>query len=138
MEEIRKKRYLQKIKHAEKRISEFNAWKESFFFDEKTRLACYKAVQEIIECCMDLVAMLLKDEKEVPRDDYTNISVLEERGIISHDLALVLKELNGLRNRIVHEYNGLSDEIAFNSIETLLPEVEKFLRVVKEWLKTKI
>ncbi len=82
--------------------------------------------------------MLLKDEKEVPRDDYTNISILEERGIISHDLALVLKELNGLRNRIVHEYNGLSDEIAFNSIETLLPEVEKFLRVVKEWLKTKI
>jgi uncharacterized protein YutE (UPF0331/DUF86 family) len=138
MEENRKKRYVEKIKHAEKRISEFNSWKEAFFFDEKTKLACYKAIQEIIETVMDLVSMLLKDEKEVPKDDYTNIGLLEEKKIITGELTLALKELNGLRNRIVHEYNGLDDEIAFASIEELLPKVEEFLKVVKEWLKKKI
>ncbi len=138
MEETRKKRYLEKIKHIEKRILEFNSWKNEFFFDEKTKLACYKAVQEIIEGCMDLVAMILKDENEIPKDDYTNIDILERKKFISRELALCLKEMNGLRNRIVHEYNGLNDEIALNSIEELLPKANEFLRVVKEWLKKRI
>ncbi len=138
MEESRKKRYIEKIKRIEKRISDFRSWKESFFFDEKTKLACYKAVQEIIEASMDLVSMILKDEKEIPKDDYTNITLLEKENIISHHLALALKELNGLKNRILHEYNGLNDETAFVSIEELLPKVEEFLEVVKKWLKRRM
>ncbi len=138
MDETRKKRYVEKIKHIEKRISEFNSWKHEFFCDEKTKLACYKVIQEIIEGCMDLISMILRDEKEVPKDDYTNIDVLRKKNIISDKLAASLRELNGLRNRIVHEYNGLHDEIAFSSVEELLPKVEEFLSVVKKWLEKRI
>ncbi len=60
--------------------------KEDFFFDEKTKLACYKALQEIIEACMDIVAMIVKDINEIPKDDYTNILLLEEKKFISHSL----------------------------------------------------
>ncbi|NOZ82060.1 MAG: DUF86 domain-containing protein [Candidatus Micrarchaeota archaeon] len=138
MDESRRNRYLDKITHIEKRISEFNSWKFEFFSDERTKLACYKIIQEIIEGCMDLVSMMLKDEGIVPKDDYTNIELLKEENIISGETAASLKELNGLRNRMVHEYNGLSDEIAYSSVEELLPVVEEFLSVVKKWLEKRI
>lgn len=57
----RKKRYQEKIKLIEKRISEIEEWlnetekKET----EKTTLACYKAFQEIAEAFFDLLAMKL-------------------------------------------------------------------------------
>ena len=138
MDDVRRKRYVEKIKHIEKRISELEVWKEDFFYEEKTKLACYKVMQEIIECCMDIVSMILKDEKELPKDDYTNIEVMEKKGLISNRLANTLRELNGLRNRIVHEYNGLDDEIALTSMEENVPEIKEFLRVVKEWLEKRV
>lgn len=137
MDELRRKRYVEKVKHVEKRLSDFEVWK-SDFFEEKTKLACYKAMQEIIEGCLDIVSMMLKDEKELPKDDYTNINMMERRGIIDSTLADVLRELNGLRNRIVHEYNGLDDEIALTSMEELIPKIKEFLTVVKEWLKKRM
>jgi len=137
MDELRRKRYVEKVKHVEKRLSDFEVWK-SDFFEEKTKLACYKAIQEIIEGCLDIVSMMLKDERELPKDDYTNINMMERRGIIDSTLADALRELNGLRNRIVHEYNGLDDEIALTSMEELIPKIKEFLTVVKEWLKKRM
>lgn len=132
---MKKERYVEKVKFIEKRISEFDSWKQDFFMDEKTRLACYKALQEIAEGCMDLLTMMLKDRGEIPKDDYTNIRLAEERRMIPEEVANTLTELNGLRNRIVHEYNGLDDETALISAEELLEKLKAFLEVVKEWIK---
>jgi uncharacterized protein YutE (UPF0331/DUF86 family) len=49
-----------------------------------------------IEASMDVVAMLLKDMGEVVEDDYSNITRLEEIGIIPADLADRLRKCNGL------------------------------------------
>ncbi len=35
---------------------------------------------------MDIVAMIVKDINEIPKDDYTNILLLEEKKFISHSL----------------------------------------------------
>ncbi len=137
MENKREQRYVDKINHIEKRIENFEEWKDSFLLDEKTKLACYKAMQEIIEACMDMVTMMLKDLGEIPKDDYTNIVLLEKKSIVTPSISASLRELNGLRNRIVHEYNGLIDEIALESFEELIPEIKKFIGVVREWLKKK-
>jgi len=137
IDEERLKRYIEKINHIEKRVSEFEEWKVEFFEDEKTKLACYKAIQEAIEACLDVVAMIVKDYGMLPKDDYRNIELIEGK-VISNELANALKELNGLRNRIVHEYNGLNDEIAMRSIENLIPSINEFLDQVREWLEKKI
>ena len=137
IDEERLKRYIEKINHIEKRVSEFEEWKVEFFEDEKTKLACYKAIQEAIEACLDVVAMIVKDYGMLPKDDYRNIELIEDK-VISNELANALKELNGLRNRIVHEYNGLNDEIAMRSIENLIPSINEFLDQVREWLEKKI
>jgi len=86
---------------------------EDFLRDEKTKLATYKAFQEM-ESCMDIIAMACKDEEIVPRDDYTNIERLE---FIDENMKKALMEANGLGNRLVHRYNQTDDLIAFVSIK---------------------
>ncbi len=122
----RKKRYLEKIELAEKRIIEIEEWISSQ--DEKSKLASYKAFQEIVEVISDIAAMLLKDKEKLVEDDYKNIEKLMQLKIIGDNEAKILEDANGLRNRIIHKYNKTDDIIAKESIQILLPQIKKILK----------
>ncbi len=136
MEVERIRRYRDKINIILKRNEQINAWTseysaEDFLSDEKTMLATYKAFQDIVEACMDMIAMLCKDRKVVPKDDYTNIEGLD---FVDKELKRALTEANGLRNRLVHRYNRMDDIIAFDGIKDLSSKVIMFVEVVEEWI----
>lgn len=128
-------RYLDKIAHCERRIKNIEEWsiEDNSIDDERTRLAIYKAVQEVVESIMDLLAMIIKDTKKLPKDDYTNIQLAYEDNLISKTEKEFLNEANGLRNRLVHGYNGLNDKLAFTALTRLLPGLKIILQKVKEW-----
>jgi uncharacterized protein YutE (UPF0331/DUF86 family) len=137
MKITRIKRYKDKINVILERSEEINEWTEGydvdeFTRDEKTKLAAYKAFQEVAESCMDIIAMACKDEKIVPKDDYTNIENLK---FIDERMKEVLTEVNGLRNRLVHRYNQSDDLVAFVSVKELLPKIEEFVEVVEQWMR---
>ncbi|MFQ6126013.1 MAG: HepT-like ribonuclease domain-containing protein [Candidatus Heimdallarchaeota archaeon] len=46
----------------------------------------------------------------------------------------LLIEANGLRNRIIHGYNGLNDNLAFTALKRLLPGLKNILGKVKQWI----
>jgi uncharacterized protein YutE (UPF0331/DUF86 family) len=140
MEIERIKRYKDKINVIIERSENVSEWiggyeAEEFIRDEKTKLAVYKAFQEIVESCMDIIAMACKDEKIVPKDDYTNI---ENLIFIDDRIKGVLTEANGLRNRLVHHYNQVEDFIAFVSIGELLPTIDEFVEVIEQWMQKKL
>ncbi|RZN44120.1 MAG: DUF86 domain-containing protein [Methanophagales archaeon ANME-1-THS] len=131
------KRYKDKINVILERGAHIREWvgesgAEEFIHDEKTKLAVYKAFQEIVESCMDILAMVCTDEKIVPKDDYTNIENLK---FIDKRMKEVLIEANGLRNRLVHRYNQVDDLIAFVGIEELVPRLEEFMGIIDQWLQ---
>lgn len=86
--------------------------------------AAYYKLHTSIEAAMDIIAMLLKDLGKSVGDDYSNIITLEESRIVRPKLAEKLKKCNGLRNYLVHRYNGVDDEIVLDSVE----EVGRTLR----------
>lgn len=135
MQVERLKRYKDKLDLIEKRIDELIEWKGDFLSDEKSKLASYKAFQEVVEASMDIIAMLIKDENLVPKDDYSNIDIAEKNGLLKSELYSALRDMNGLRNRVIHEYNGLSDSLAFESIENLIPDIRKLAEFIETWLK---
>jgi uncharacterized protein YutE (UPF0331/DUF86 family) len=143
MEEERIKRYSDKIEYLNQTAENLCDWIgdiDSREFVESINLqkqyGIYHAFQIGIEIITDLVAMMVKDLRTIPKDDYSNIKILENKKIISSNLAAKLKEANGLRNRIVHDYNGLDNSIAYNRIKDLLNPLKEFKVSVKEWLKT--
>lgn len=136
MDEDRLKRYWDKINLVSKRSTHIKEWTaisaEDFIVDEKTKLATYKAFQEIVEACMDIVAMMCKDSKIPPKDDYTNINLLKNSHFNNMESLI---EANGLRNRLFHRYNRTDDLLAFESIKEMLPKITKFVTGVKKWIR---
>lgn len=129
----RKVRYLDKLAHIDKRISNIESWLP-LVDEERTKLAIYKAFQEIVEALFDIISMRLVNLRIPPKDDYTNLSSLEEEGLLNKELSSILRKANGLRNRLIHRYNILSEDLALESIKILLPELKKVRRHIESWI----
>lgn len=127
-------RYADKLDHAERRLGQAEGWLGQAADDEQVRLAAYKAFQEAVEALTDVAAMLVADLDRVPKDDYTNLAVLVDEGVLAEDLADRLAEANGLRNRLVHEYNGLDDDRALRSAGGLVDALAEATEVIRAWL----
>ena len=140
MEIERARRYKDKTNIIIKRANQIEGWvqdisSDQFQEDDRTRLATYKAFQEIVEACMDIVAMMCKDLELVPKDDYSNIENLNR---IDKNTKVSLAAANGLRNRLVHRYNQTDDRIALESINALLPELSSFVEMVELWIREQL
>lgn len=135
--ESRKKRYFQKINHGRNRIGLIEVWQQEEVSEQQTKtlLAIEKAAQETIEVATDLIAMILKDQSIPPTDDYTNITRILEIGFITQEIGEIIREANGLRNRLIHVYNDVDIEVLLESIKRVLPGVTELFDVVEKWLK---
>jgi uncharacterized protein YutE (UPF0331/DUF86 family) len=130
-------RYKDKLDIVFKRAGQAQRWldeisPDDFLEDDKTKLASYKAFQEAVEACLDLVAMMCKDDGVRPQDDYSNLERLESLSTISRK---VLIEANGLRNHLVHRYNPRDDLLALESMKDLLSGIVVFGEEVERWLE---
>ena len=133
MDKKRMSRYRHKISIISKRKSNISSWIDSD--DEKSILAIYKAYQETVDAFLYLFSMILKDMNEIVEDDYANIEKLGEKGILDGKEEGLMKEANGLRNILVHEYNGLERKIAIDSIVNIVENFEDVLKEIRTWLK---
>jgi len=142
MKEERIKRFTEKLDFLNDTLENLEKWikdiEVKIFVNDlelQKKYAIYYAFQISVELFTDIVAMIVKDLKKIPMDDYTNIDILKNKEIITPDLAAHLREANGLRNRIVHDYNGMDESIAFNSLLKLLKHLKEFYEVIRNWLK---
>lgn len=126
-------RYREKIEVITKRKENISSWINGK--DEKSILAVYKAYQEMIESFTDIFAMMLKDMGELVKDDYSNIETLRSKGFLNEDDEGLMKEANGLRNRLVHEYNGLERKVAIESIRRINQKLENVIEEIRKWIK---
>jgi len=134
---MRKERYNQKLNELKDRFAFIDShlgWKEEFLQNRMLRKAVYKEFQEAIEIVADLVAMIVKDSGMAVEDDYTNIEHASNLLKLSKALTLALRKANGLRNVLVHEYNGINDSLAYDSIEELMPQLKVFASEVEKWI----
>ncbi len=131
MEEERIKRYNDKLEYLNQTIKNLNDWTENLDSKEfieslelQKQYGIYHAFQIGIEIITDLISMIVKDVKMIPKDDYSNINIIKNKKIVNTDLAAKLREANGLDN-----------ELAFNRLKNLLKYFQVFKVEAKEWLK---
>ncbi|PWR71606.1 DUF86 domain-containing protein [Methanospirillum lacunae] len=137
MDEDRRLRYQDKINWIHGRADLIDTWFKEINeisgpgCDTKTMLAIFKAFQEITEATMDCISMILRDTKVPARDDYSNI---DQISLFSAEQKRLLREMNGLRNRIIHRYNGTDEVLALAGINQSLPEICLLVQVIEEWI----
>jgi len=106
----RKQRYNQKLAELEDRIEFITAnlgTKKTFQQNRLHSKGIYKEYQELVESITDLAAMTAKDQNKIVEDDYSNLDKLATTLHLNTEHTIQLKKANGLRNILVHEYNGI-------------------------------
>ncbi|MEA2055058.1 MAG: DUF86 domain-containing protein [Candidatus Thermoplasmatota archaeon] len=108
---------------------------EKILEDRVLRKAVYKEFQEAVEVMSDICALARRGLNSSARDDYSNINFLVEKGILEKEMGKKLKEANGLRNRLIHEYDGVNDKMAYQSMKELVDYLKNFSVVILEWIR---
>jgi len=143
MDRSRFERYLEKMQVLDDTLEHLNSWNNDIStislseINTRDKFAIFHAYQIIVETITDITAMIVKDIGKMPKDDYMNLEILLKSSLFPPDTLTKLKQANGLRNRIVHEYNGLIEKIAFEAINEHIELFEEFRRALTEWLEKK-
>ncbi len=128
---MRRERYLEKIEYIVEALSEIPERPETPI---EVSGVFYNLLTSI-ESAMDISAMLVKDFGERVEDDYSNVEMLKELGIIDEELAEGLKRCNGLRNWLVHRYNRVDKELVLSSVEEVKALLLRFIQRVEDVLE---
>jgi uncharacterized protein YutE (UPF0331/DUF86 family) len=139
VDDSRRQRYLDKLATIELRGRQVGEWTagvqpDDLRDDPRTQLAVYKALQEIVEAATDLCAMRVKDRELSVKDDYGNIDALQRGGDLSPEIADALREGNGLRNRLVHHYADLRDDLVLTYVRDRLAALLSVAKEGRRWL----
>ena len=106
---------------------------DEYLSDEKSRLACERCFEKIVESVIDLVILVIKERGlGVPMSDRDAFNILSENDIISSVLSEKLGDAKSMRNIIIHKYGHIDDKKVFDAIKNeLLGDVKEFLEAVR-------
>jgi len=130
MDEIRIKRYRDKINHITDYIKDLPLEPKN----ELEKRGIFYSLQTSIESMVDLVAMLVKDSGIPVKEDYANISEIVKNKNLKPELGEKLKEANSLRNLLVHRYNSFEERIILDSVKEIKALLYKWINIVEEIL----
>lgn len=94
-----------------------------------------RLVQLIVENMVDVNSMIIAEEKQPPpKDYYVSFEIMGKLGCLPQQFAEDLAPCTGLRNRIVHEYDKIEDEIVFSNIPKLLQMATEYINLINNRL----
>ena len=136
MNENIKKRLMEKVETVIERVEFIEEHlSRGILGDRLLRKAIYKEFQEAVEAVSDVCAMVRRGLNSSAKDDYSNIAFLVDKGILEEEMGEKLREANGLRNRLIHEYDGTNDKIACYAIRELIEDLREFSLGVLKWIR---
>ncbi len=72
----------------------------------------------------------------LPSDEEEVFDKLSQKKVISKEMVLILKEMKGFRNILVHKYGVVKDEIVFENLSRL-SDFTDFIEEILKYLKRK-
>ena len=127
-----------KVEEIEGLLSELNEIRvdsiEEYLDDVKTRAACERYFEKIVEAIMDLSFFVIREkELKMPEEDEGALKILAGAGIIDENLYSRLSNAKGMRNFIIHQYEKIDDELVFEALSgELEKDVTEFLDKIKK------
>lgn len=98
---------------------------------EKKR-SCERLLQLCIECLLDISSMFVSGLRlGLPSEENDLFNKMKKKGLISEDIARLLKQMRGVRNILIHEYAIIDNKIIYDILKTQLKD---FDRIRKEFI----
>jgi uncharacterized protein YutE (UPF0331/DUF86 family) len=112
-------------------------YSEEGFLQDFTKVESAKHLLQVsIECCLDLAHHIVADEGyRTPRDSYDSFVVLNEEGILPDSFMPTLRQMVSFRNRTVHLYWELDDDVVYDILQNNLGDFETFVEYVLSFME---
>ena len=95
-------------------------------------------LQIAIESCINIGNHIISSENFRNPKDYRDIfTVLCEQGILPEDFAAILRQMTGLRNRLVHLYWEVDDSLIYSFLQNNLGDFDRFIHYILDFIKQK-
>lgn len=90
----------------------------------------------IVENALGINNTILSNNDKPPAPDYFNSFIeVAECGVFDSAFAISIAPSTGLRNRLVHEYEKVNDEIVFNSINKFITLYKKYISMIFKYIE---
>jgi uncharacterized protein YutE (UPF0331/DUF86 family) len=100
-----------------------------------TRKGTERLLQELIEAALDLnMHLLAQRAQKLPEDYYQSFILLGEVGILPKALAASMAPSAGLRNRLVHEYESIDDNVVLKAVRQAQDLYPQYVAAVERHL----
>ena len=134
-----KKIILAKIDEIDGYLEELDSLKpielEDYINSIKDKRTCERLLQISIESVLDICNVLITELKlGLPADEEAVFDKLKDKGIITKGMAVILKEMKGFRNILVHKYGIVDNELVFENLSNL-QDFDKFKEEILNSLK---
>jgi uncharacterized protein YutE (UPF0331/DUF86 family) len=115
------------------RLAEFS---ETDFLADFTRVESAKHLLQVsVEACLDIAHHIVADEGfRTPQDSYDTFVVLNEEKILPDDFLPVLRQMTSFRNRVVHLYWEVDDQVVFQTVQQNLGDMDRFAQLISDYL----
>jgi uncharacterized protein YutE (UPF0331/DUF86 family) len=110
---------------------------KEYLADFKIKRACERLIQVIVESAVDCNNLILVGLGDSPPVDYKeSFTKLVTHSIIPPNFASQLISYVSIRNRIVHEYDEVKDNLIYAAINMLLRDMKRYQQLIVNYLKT--
>jgi uncharacterized protein YutE (UPF0331/DUF86 family) len=111
--------------------------KESFLSDPRNAASAESYLRRALEALMDLGRHVLAKGFGKAVTEYKEISgELHTEGVLHSTDAILMRELAGYRNRMVHFYNEVTADELYNICHDQLNDVERILAAILKWINS--
>jgi uncharacterized protein YutE (UPF0331/DUF86 family) len=93
-------------------------------------------LQTAIETCINIGSHIIASEGYRAPKDYRDVfSVLNENQILPDDFTVTLRQMAGLRNRLVHLYWEIDDAQIYDILQNDLGDFERFAKLIISFIE---
>ena len=126
---IKMKKYLEELEAI--KPAEFNSYMQNL----TTRYAVERLIQLIVDLALDVNNIILSQKGKPAASDYfSSFMDLADCRVLSPEFAAQIAPSTGLRNRLVHEYEEVDNEIVYKSIDKTIEMYNSYITEIKKLL----
>lgn len=108
---------------------------EEFLADPRNVAAAESYLRRALEALLDLGRHILAKGFGIPTAEYKQIARgLEEVGVLDREAALLLQQMAGYRNRMVHFYNEIARPELYELSACHVGDIDQLLQQLINWI----
>ncbi|MBI2552373.1 DUF86 domain-containing protein [Candidatus Uhrbacteria bacterium] len=110
---------------------------EVFLEDSRTRHVTEHLLEHIVNRAIDINSHLLVESGKAPPDTYEDSFLkLAEFGVLTAKFAGEVAKSAGLRNRLIHEYDGIRYDVLYDAISDAVREYPQYIEAITKFIAT--